>query len=151
MKKIDQVDIIILKELIDNSNISIPKLAKKTNLNQSFIYNRLEKLIKSGVIKQFTIKVDNKVFGYNIHAIIGANINTRKTKEVIDNLKKIKETIGISEVSGRFDLFVRIACKNLDQLHKTIIKKIAIIDGINNTETFIELMNTELDHKILLK
>ena len=71
MKKIDQVDIIILKELIDNSNISIPKLAKKTNLNQSFIYNRLEKLIKSGVIKQFTIKVDNKVFGYNIHAIIG--------------------------------------------------------------------------------
>ena len=55
MKKIDQVDIIILKELIDNSNISIPKLAKKTNLNQSFIYNRLEKLIKSGVIKQFTI------------------------------------------------------------------------------------------------
>ena len=41
MKKIDQVDIIILKELIDNSNISIPKLAKKTNLNQSFIFQIL--------------------------------------------------------------------------------------------------------------
>ena len=151
MKKIDQIDIIILKELSDNANISIPKLAKKTNLNQSFIYNRIDKLVKNGIIKQFTIKVDNSVFGYNVHAIIGININTRKTKEVIDNLKKINETIGISEVSGRFDLLVRIACKNLDQLHKTIVKKLAIIDGVNNTETFIELVHTDLDHKILSK
>ena len=67
------------------------------------------------------------------------------------SLKKIKETIGISEVSGRFDLFVRIACKNLDQLHKTIVKKLAIIDGVNNTETFIELVHTDLDHKTLSK
>ena len=151
MKKIDQIDIIILKELSDNANISIPKLAKKTNLNQSFIYNRIDKLVKNNIIKQFTIKIDNSVFGYNVHAIIGININTRKTKEVIDNLKKIKETRGISEVSGRFDLFVRIACKNLDQLHKTIVKKLAIIDWVNNTETFIELVHTDLDHKTLSK
>ena len=53
MKKIDQKDIIILKELSDNANISIPKLAKKTNLNQSFIYSRLDKLTKNKTIKQF--------------------------------------------------------------------------------------------------
>ena len=151
MKKIDQKDVIILKELSDNSNITIPKLAKKTNLNQTFIYSRLNKLIKNKIIKQFTIKIDNTVFEHNVYAIIGININTRKTSEVIDNLKKYKEIITISEVSGRFDLLVRIACKNLDQLHKTIIKKLALIDGVNNTETFIELVHTDLDHKILSK
>ena len=151
MKKIDQKDIIILKELSDNANISIPKLAKKTNLNQSFIYSRLDKLIKNKIIKQFTIRIDNTVFEHNVYAIIGVNINTRKTSEVIDNLKKYKEIITISEVSGRFDLLIRIACRNLDQLHKIIIKKIALIEGINNTETFIELEQTNLDHKIILK
>ena len=151
MKKIDQKDVIILKELSDNSNITIPKLAKKTNLNQSFIYSRLNKLIKNKIIKQFTIRIDNTVFEHNVYAIIGVNINTRKTSEVIDNLKKYKEIITISEVSGRFDLFIRIACRNLDQLHKIIIKKIALIEGINNTETFIELEQTNLDHKIILK
>ena len=151
MKKIDQKDVIILKELSDNSNISIPKLAKKTNLNQSFIYSRLDKLIKNKIIKQFTIRIDNTVFEHNVYAIVGVNINTRKTSEVSDNLKKYKEIITISEVSGRFDLFIRIACRNLDQLHKIIIKKIALIEGINNTETFIELDQTNLDYKIILE
>ena len=151
MKKIDQKDIIILKELSDNANISIPKLAKKTNLNQSFIYSRLDKLTKNKTIKQFTIRIDNSVFGYNVYAIVGININTRKTSEVIDNLKKYKDIITISEVSGRFDLFVRIACNNLEQLHKLIIKKIAQIEGVNNTETFIELKQDNLEHKLILK
>ena len=87
----------------------------------------------------------------DVYAIVGVNINTRKTSEVIDNLKKYKEIITISEISGRFDLFIRIACRNLDQLHKIIIKKIALIEGVNNTETFIELEQTNLDHKIILK
>ena len=35
----------------------------------------------------------NSVFGYNVYALVGININTRKTSEVIDNLKKSEEVI----------------------------------------------------------
>jgi len=49
------------------------------------------------------------------------------------------EVASISEVTGRFDILVRVFAENLESLHSVVIEKIGKIDGIQNTETFVEL------------
>jgi Lrp/AsnC family transcriptional regulator for asnA, asnC and gidA len=55
------------------------------------------------------------------------------------------EIASISEVTGRFDIIVRVYAKNLEALHTIVIEKLGKIDGIQNTETFVELQKTDKD------
>ena len=61
------------------------------------------------------------------------------------------EIVSISEVTGRFDIIIKIHAKNLKALHSVVIEKIGKIDGIQNTETFVELQKTDKDPVYLIE
>ena len=56
---------------------------------------------------------------------------------------KIFQIISISEVTGRFDILVTISATTLEELHNVVIKQIGKIEGVQNTETFVEMQRTE--------
>jgi Lrp/AsnC family transcriptional regulator, regulator for asnA, asnC and gidA len=49
----------------------------------------------------------------------------------------------LSEVTGRFDMIVNVNARTLEELHNIIIERIGKIEGIQNTETFVEMQRTE--------
>jgi len=61
------------------------------------------------------------------------------------------EVVSISEITGRFDIMIEIYAKNLEALHSVVIEKIGKIDGIQNTETFVELQKTKKDPVYLIQ
>ena len=58
MEKFDEIDIIILGELTQESNISIPKLSERISINSSVVYSRINRLVRKGFIKKYTLEVD---------------------------------------------------------------------------------------------
>ena len=66
MGKIDDTDMKILKELVADASLSVPKLSKKINVNPSVVYSRIKRLIKRGLIKKFTVIVNEQLLGYNV-------------------------------------------------------------------------------------
>ena len=48
-------------------------------------------------------------------------------------------------------MIFRVYANNLESLHTAVIEKIGKIDGINNTETFVELQKTDKDPNYLIK
>ena len=56
---------------------------------------------------------------------------------------EINEVVSISEITGRFDIMIRIYAKDLEDLHTVVIEKIGKIEGNQNTETFVELQKTD--------
>ena len=59
--------------------------------------------------------------------------------------------MSIYEVTGRFDIIIRIFSEDLEQLHSVIIEKIGNIVGITSTETFVELQKTYKEPVYLTK
>ena len=55
------------------------------------------------------------------------------------------EVISISEVTGRFDIMIDVYARDLEALHSIVIEKVGKIEGIQNTETFVELQKTYKD------
>ncbi|MGQ9468828.1 MAG: Lrp/AsnC family transcriptional regulator [Nitrososphaerales archaeon] len=139
MGKIDDIDMKILTELIKNANLSIPKLSKKINVNPSVVYSRIKRLVKRNIIKNFTVIVNEELLGYVITALIGMDIDAKFRDKILNELLILKEVRDISEVTGRFDIIVSIRTKSLDELHNLVSEKIGKIDGVLNTETFIEM------------
>ena len=137
--KIDKTDVSIITELANDASISIPDLAKKINIKQSMIYSRINRLLKKKIIKYYTIVVNTQELGYNVKALTGLKMNTKKRDYVIEELFKIGEVCGIAEVTGRFDIIVTTYSKTLDDLHKLTSEEFGRIDGILSSESFIEM------------
>jgi len=139
MGKIDDMDMKILSELVKNANLSIPKLSKKINVNPSVVYSRIKRLMKRNIIKNFTVIVNDELLGYVVTAIIGMDIDSKLRDNILNELLALREVRDISEVTGRFDFIISIRAKSLDELHNLVSEKIGKINGILQTETFIEM------------
>ena len=135
----DKTDLKILSELSNDSSISIPKLSKKINVNTSVVYSRIKRLVKSKLIKKFTIDVNDKELGYAVKSLTGINMDSKQRDVVIEELFKIPGVREISEVTGRFDILVIMFAKNLPEMHRLISEEIGKIQGIESSESFIEM------------
>jgi len=136
---LDKTDLKILSELSNDSSISIPKLSKKINVNTSVVYSRIKRLVKSKLIKKFTIDVNDKELGYTVKSLTGINMDSKQRDDVIEELFKIPGVREISEVTGRFDILVIMFAKNLPEMHRLISEEIGKIQGIESSESFIEM------------
>jgi Lrp/AsnC family transcriptional regulator for asnA, asnC and gidA len=139
MAKIDNLDLIILSELSQDAAISVPKLSKKIKVNPSVVYSRIKRLIKRKLIERFTIEVNSVELGYHVKALTGINMDTKMRDNVIEELFKIAGVSEIAEVTGRFDVLVTMHAKTLDEMHKLLSEKIGRIQGIQSSESFIEM------------
>ncbi len=143
MNKLDEIDIKILNELIRDAGQSVPKLSKKIQVNSSVVYSRIKRLLKRGTIKRFTIDVNEEQLGWRVTAYIGIDTDAKKREQVFNELLKLEEVRDVSEVTGRFDLVIRVKAKNLDELHEIVSSKVGGIDGVQHTETFIAMKTSK--------
>ena len=129
----------ILSELSNDASISVPRLSKKINVNSSVVYSRIKRLVKRKLIERFTIVVNDAELGYNVKALTGINMDTKQRDHIIEELFKIDGVREIAEVTGRFDILVTMYARSLDQMHKMVSEKIGRIEGIQSSESFIEM------------
>ncbi|MDC4231578.1 MAG: Lrp/AsnC family transcriptional regulator [Nitrosopumilus sp.] len=119
--------------------MSVPRLSKKINVNSSVIYSRIKRLTKRKLIERFTIVVNDAELGYNVKALTGINMDTKKRDHIITELFKIDGVREVAEVTGRFDIMITMYSKSLDQMHKMVSERIGRIEGIQSSESFIEM------------
>jgi len=141
----------LLFELSKDGNISIPTLSKKLGINASVLYSRIKRLVRKKVIKKFTIEIDDSLLGIGVKASVGINRDPKFKIQIHKELLEIVEVVSIIEVTGRFDIMIRVYAKDLEDLHTVVIEKIGKIDGIQNTETFVELQKTDKEFVYLTK
>jgi Lrp/AsnC family transcriptional regulator, regulator for asnA, asnC and gidA len=142
VSKIDDLDLKILSELSNDAAVSVPKLSKKININASVVYSRIKRLVRRGFIKKFTIIINDEALGFSVKALTGINMDSKLRDNVLNELFKIPEVREISEVTGRFDILVTMNSQSLDEMHHLISERIGRIEGIQKTETFIEMRKT---------
>jgi Lrp/AsnC family transcriptional regulator for asnA, asnC and gidA len=135
----------LLFELTKDGSISVPALSKKLGINASVLYSRIKRLMKKKLIKKFTVVIDDSLLGIGVKASVGINRDPKLKDNIHKKMMETPEVISISEVTGRFDIIVKVHAKNLEALHSIVIEKIGKIDGIINTETFVELQKTDKD------
>ena len=143
MQKFDELDMKILSELTKDASISVPRLSKKLNVNASVLYSRIKRLAKRNLIKKFTIVVNEGMLGVNVKATVGINRDPKLKEPIHAELMKIPEVRSLSEVTGRFDMIVNVSAHTLEELHNIVITRIGKIEGIQNTETFVEMQRTD--------
>jgi len=151
LQRFDEIDMKLLFELSKDGNISVPMLSKKLGVNASVLYSRIKRLVRKKLIKKFTIEIDDSLLGIGVKASVGINRDPKFKIQTHKKLLDVIEVVSIIEVTGRFDIMIRVYAKDLEDLHTVVIEKIGKIDGIQNTETFVELQKTDKEPAYLNK
>lgn len=85
---LDRTDFLILDELSKNSRITMKDLGEKVHLTGPAASARVVKLEESGVIEDYTIKMNQAKMGYPVHAIIQIYTENPNHQPYLSYIKK---------------------------------------------------------------
>ncbi len=143
MAKVDDIDLLILSELAQDSSVSVPKLSDKISVNSSVVYSRIRRLVERGLIERFTIDVNHAALGYTVKVLAGIKMDTKKRNHIIQKLFEIEGVREVAEVTGRFDILVTAYARSLSAMHEMVSERIGRIDGVLSSESFIEMKSSQ--------
>ena len=138
INQLDFVDKEILRLLKADSRQSYVEVAKKLNVSNSLIHQRIAKMKESGMIKNTTITLDEKMLGYGACSFTGIVLKeAHYAKEVVAALAMIPEVVECDFVSGKYAVFVKVFAANNEHMREVLYEKIHQIEGVSGTDTFI--------------
>lgn len=146
--KIDGIDKIIINRLIEDARTPVLSIAREVGISGAAIHQRLRKLEASKLIAGSQLILDPKVLGYTTIAFVGIFLeNASMYKTAIKRLKNIPEVVESHYTTGNYAIFIKILCKNNNDLMHLLNNDIQQIKGVARTETFISL-DQQIDRQI---
>ncbi|MHA1722075.1 MAG: Lrp/AsnC family transcriptional regulator [Candidatus Baldrarchaeia archaeon] len=146
----DEVDFKILKELQRDGRVSFAEISRRIGVPDSTVYDRFTRLKDSGVIKGFTVILDDKKLGINITALVGVETRSENYGRVANELSRIDEVIEVYGVTGEFDLMVKIKAVSMEDLSR-ILNIIRSMNGVDDIFVMTVLETFKEEHKIPLE
>lgn len=112
---VDPVDRKIVELLKANSKASFAEISKKIFLSPSSVRERIKKLEDLGVIKGYSLKIDQALLGNTIEVFILLKVFTGKLQFAIEELKSYPEIVEVHRITGHQNFHMRVTLR--DQLH----------------------------------
>jgi Lrp/AsnC family transcriptional regulator, regulator for asnA, asnC and gidA len=137
---IDNLDKKILDIITKNARIPYLEVARECGVSGAAIHQRVQRLIRIGVIRGSEFKVDPVMVGFKTCAYIGIFLDhPGHFREVIDKFREIPEIIECHYTTGNYSLFIKVYTRDNEHLRMILTDTIQNISGIVRTETLISL------------
>lgn len=126
----------ILEILKADSRKSFVDIGKQLGLSESAVRRRVKNLIRSGIIKRFTLEVDS---GEKTSAITLLSVeSSADTSIVTTKLLAINGVKIVYEITGQFDIAAILAAPSISEINQSV-DMIRRIPGVSDTNTVIIL------------
>jgi DNA-binding Lrp family transcriptional regulator len=132
---LDNIDQQLIIELIRNGRPKYSDLAKKLGVSTSTVSRRIAFLIKEDVIWLRAIPNYDKL-DYAANAFVVLRVELGKADKICERLSSYPEIHLVSRLMNGYDILFGIDSANPATLHNFIITRIADIDGVLSSETF---------------
>ena len=141
--KITEADEQLLSLLREDARASTAQIARRLDLSRTTVQSRIDRLERAGVIRGYTVRVDEGVEQARIRAHIMITVLPKKMAAVVKELHGIPEVRTLQSVSGSFDLVALGVVGDVHQMD-VLTDRIGAIDGVERTSTSI-VLSTKLE------
>ena len=151
-KKIDAVDVKIIKLLQINARTTASDIAEKIGMSVPAVSERLRKLENAGIIERYTAILDNVKLGKSVMAIMMVAFNnpdiaaTDAFRELVSNEIDVLECYS---VTGEYDFQLKIITASTASLEQ-LMSRIKASPGVGKTSTSVILATVKLNFPIEL-
>jgi Lrp/AsnC family transcriptional regulator, regulator for asnA, asnC and gidA len=139
MEILDSYDKLILQELEKDGRKAFSEIAKKLDISNTMVHQRVNRLKEQGILKKMALELDERKMGYEWSAFTGLILKEDSdSKAIIEELKNIPEVTECYYITGKYALYIRIVAKNSDHMRRVLYEKIDLIPGVLKTESLID-------------
>jgi Lrp/AsnC family transcriptional regulator for asnA, asnC and gidA len=136
--RLDNIDQYIIEAMRKDGREAFAQIAEKLNVSPGMIRQRYNRLVELGFLK--VVAVTNPLMmGIRTMALIGIHTESSKMLQVAEAVSKLEDVVYLVVVSGRYDIVCEVFCRDHEDLLKFLTEKLAKVDGIRETESFIHL------------
>ena len=128
----------LLSLLREDARASTAQIARRLGLSRTTVQSRIERLEQQGVIRGYTVRVDDGLEQARIRAHIMITVSPKKMAAVVKTLQGIPEVRTLQSVSGPYDLVALGVVGDVNQMD-VLTDRIGEIDGVERTSTAIVL------------
>jgi Lrp/AsnC family transcriptional regulator for asnA, asnC and gidA len=115
---IDEIDVVILKKLLNESRTSFTEIAKDCNISIAAVRMRYKHLWKTGIINGETMLVNPYSLGYKYVCLIGMIVTKENEGEAAEFLERKPYIPIIFRDFGKYTFGSQVALRNIDELSK---------------------------------
>ena len=115
-KKLDEIDIKILRTLQKDVRTPFKEIANQCNISTDTIKNRYNRMIENEVIRGSTIVVDPKKMGQGNLVIIGIKVVQQFSESILNMIKKMKGLCVVTKSIGQYDIEAIFLLKDIEQI-----------------------------------
>ena len=130
----DDLDRRIIAHLRSDGRASLSKIADALGVARGTVQNRLDRLVDTGTILGFTVRVRADRDDFNVHAVMMIEVIGRSTTQVIQRLRGFSEIRALHTTNGNWDLVADICTSSLADFDR-VLREVRLIDGVANSET----------------
>lgn len=134
---IDRLDADLIALLTDEPRLGVFEASRRLGVARGTVQARLDRLQRTGVVKDFAPTIDNHRLGFPVTAFVTAEI-TQSDLSVVEHLRGIPEVLEVHTVTGTGDLLIRVVARSNADLQR-VISGILGDPGISRTSTVIAL------------
>jgi Lrp/AsnC family leucine-responsive transcriptional regulator len=146
----DKVDIQILDCLKNNSRENASVIGSKINMSVSAVIERIKKLEKSGIIKQYSVILNSKKMGMDVLAFIWVGMEHPKfNNDFMDFVRGHSRIVECHYITGDFDYLLKVNTDSTQSLEK-ILNEIKSVGGVSLTRTLVVLSTVKEDFSVKL-
>jgi DNA-binding Lrp family transcriptional regulator len=134
----DDLDRRLIAELRINGRASIPKLAQLLGVASGTVKNRMDRLIESGAIAGFTVRLRDDASDGTIRGVMMIELAGRNVKALVATLRKDLGFSALHTTNGEWDLVAEIEVGNLPEFNQ-VVTRVRALEGVAKTETYLFL------------
>jgi len=149
---LDLKDFEILKALQENAKLTIREIASLVHLSATPTHERIKRLERSGVIKQYAALLDHRRVNKGIMVFCQVSLkehNKKIASEFIEAIMQFKEVIECYNISGDFDFMLKIVAQDMESHHNFFVNRLSEIKGIAQTNSIFVMGTIKQTHQLL--
>ena len=128
------IDKVILETLRLDARTPLLAIARKLNVSEGTVRNRVKKMVASGVIARFTVELGGESGG--VEALVGVRTQAKvPTERVVKRLRSLAGVGRVYEVAGQYDVIVFARADNLEALND-VLERVRQTPEVLETESF---------------
>jgi DNA-binding Lrp family transcriptional regulator len=138
MTTLDSTDKSILTLLQGNSKLNIKEIALKVGLTASPTYDRIKRLEKSGIIKQYVAHLNKEKLGFDLEVYCQVTLQVH-SKHLIQQfetaVKNMPEVMSCFHIAGNFDYLLKIVTTNIHSYQYFLKNKLSVLESVSTVQS----------------
>lgn len=147
-RKLDRIDLAILKNLQTDGRIANVELARLVNLSPSPCLERVKRLETEGYIEAYQARLNAAKLDQAMSAFIQVTLD-RTTADVFDNFKQslvlIPQVAECHMVAGGFDYLVKLRFSDMEA-YRIVLGQLVELPGVAQTHTYVVIEDVKQDN-----